>query len=164
MENSTTFYFFADDSEELEDPEFQRPKKKASKQLNRKRLHKESKRAAVAQFIDDKASEGSDDEDGGIGKREDAYYDPSQLARKNVPIQLDEMAERYAAAGDQEDDDNDAFDEDMHLPEGYTDEDLVNRSLLPSPNKDPKLWQVRVKKNFEKMAVMALLNKSIDFA
>ena len=29
---------------------------------------------------------------------------------------------------------------------------------------DPKLWQVRVKRNFEKVAVMALLNKSIDFA
>ena len=29
---------------------------------------------------------------------------------------------------------------------------------------DPKLWQVRVKRNFEKIAVMALLNKCIDFA
>lgn len=26
-------------------------------------------------FIDDKASEDSDDEEGGLGKREDAYYD-----------------------------------------------------------------------------------------
>jgi transcription elongation factor SPT5 len=35
--------------------------------------------------------------------------------------------------------------------------------LLPS-TRDPKLWQVRVKKNFEKIAVMAILNKCIDFA
>lgn len=41
--------------------------------------------------------------------------------------------------------------------------DVVAKSRLPSA-KDPKLWQVRVKKNFEKVAVMALLNKSIDFA
>lgn len=41
--------------------------------------------------------------------------------------------------------------------------DVVTQSLLPS-TRDPKLWQVRVKKNFEKIAVMALLNKSIDFA
>ena len=45
-----------------------------------------------------------------------------------------------------------------NLPEG-----VVEQSLLPSA-KDPKLWQVRVKKNYEKIAVMALLNKSMDFA
>lgn len=27
-------------------------------------------------YIDDKASEDSDDDDGGVGKREDAYYKP----------------------------------------------------------------------------------------
>lgn len=42
-------------------------------------------------------------------------------------------------------------------------EDVIVQSNLPS-TRDPKLWQVRVKKNFEKIAVMALLNKSIDFA
>ena len=40
---------------------------------------------------------------------------------------------------------------------------VVEQSLLPS-TRDAKLWQVRVKKNFEKVAVMALLNKSMDFA
>ena len=40
---------------------------------------------------------------------------------------------------------------------------VIEKSLLPSA-KDPKIWQVRVKKNYEKIAVMALLNKSIDFA
>ena len=34
---------------------------------------------------------------------------------------------------------------------------------LPCTN-DPRLFQVRVKRGFEKMAVMALLNKSIDYA
>jgi len=35
--------------------------------------------------------------------------------------------------------------------------------LLPSVD-DPKLWQVRVKRKFERMACMALLNKCADFA
>ena len=45
------------------------------------------------------------------------------------------------------------------------DEDHPNRKglLLPSVY-DPKLWQVRVKRNFERMACMALLNKCADFA
>ena len=42
------------------------------------------------------------------------------------------------------------FEEAEPLPAGVENEDLVNRGLLPSPNKDPKLWQVRVKKNEEK--------------
>ncbi len=33
---------------------------------------------------------------------------------------------------------------------------------LPSVN-DPKLWQVKVKRNFEKIACMALLTKCIDY-
>lgn len=42
--------------------------------------------------------------------------------------------------------------------------DLISRQgLLPSV-KDPRLWQVRVKKGGEKMATMSLMNKSIDFA
>jgi len=35
--------------------------------------------------------------------------------------------------------------------------------LLPSVS-DPKLWQVRVKRNHERIACMALLNKCADFA
>lgn len=42
------------------------------------------------------------------------------------------------------------------------DEKMRRRQLLPSID-DPKLWQVKVKRNSEKIAVMALLNKSIDF-
>ena len=43
------------------------------------------------------------------------------------------------------------------------DDKVRKQQILPSID-DPKLWQVRVKRNFEKIAVMALLNKSIDFA
>jgi len=35
--------------------------------------------------------------------------------------------------------------------------------LLPSTS-DPKLWQVKVKRGLEKVATMALINKSVDFA
>ena len=41
--------------------------------------------------------------------------------------------------------------------------DVRKQANLPSVD-DPKLWQVRVKKNFERIAVTALINKSIDFA
>ena len=37
------------------------------------------------------------------------------------------------------------------------------RAKLPSI-RDPKLWQVRVKKGSERLAAMALMNKIIDFA
>jgi len=38
-----------------------------------------------------------------------------------------------------------------------------HRACLPSAS-DPKLWQVKVKRGTEKIATMALLNKSVDFA
>ena len=44
------------------------------------------------------------------------------------------------------------------------DEDIINKQDLLQSVNDPKLWQVRVKKNCERIAVMALLNKSIDFS
>ena len=54
--------------------------------------------------------------------------------------------------------------------EPYSEEDIeddreiqTGQPRLPGID-DPKLWQVRVKRNFEKIAVMALLNKCIDFA
>lgn len=74
------------------------------------------------------------------------------------------MADKYALEDQDDEELDDDAEDDVELPDGYADDDIINRSLLPSPNKDPKLWQVRVKKNFEKMAVMALLNKSIDYA
>jgi len=52
-------------------------------------------------------------------------------------------------------------DEDIYDAEDE-DEDEGKRKNLPG-NDDPKLWQVRVKRNFERVAVIALLNKSIDF-
>jgi len=43
------------------------------------------------------------------------------------------------------------------------DEDMTAKNKnLPSVN-DAKLWQVKVKRNFERTACMALLNKCIDF-
>lgn len=46
---------------------------------------------------------------------------------------------------------------------GAGDDEVTKQGLLPSVE-DPKLWQVRVMKNFERIGCMALLNKSIDFA
>lgn len=42
----------------------------------------------------------------------------------------------------------------------YDDEN--KQRLLPS-TEDPRIWQVRVKKNHERIAVIALLNKSMDY-
>ena len=41
-------------------------------------------------------------------------------------------------------------------------EGVAHLGMLPSVD-DPMLWQVRVKRNHERIAVMALLNKCIDF-
>ena len=115
------------------------------------------------QFIDDIADEDSGEEEGNLkANREDHYYDPKVLQKKNQGLNLDEMAERFKQIEEEDEDDANL--------EGYAsgddkllDEDLQLQTMLPS-TRDPKLWQVRVKKNFEKTAVIALLNKSIDFA
>lgn len=39
---------------------------------------------------------------------------------------------------------------------------MARQGMLPSVD-DPMLWQVRVKRNHERIACMALLNKCIDF-
>jgi hypothetical protein len=41
--------------------------------------------------------------------------------------------------------------------------EIEKAKRLPSVE-DPKLWRVRVKKGFERLAAMALMNKQIDFA
>ena len=56
---------------------------------------------------------------------------------------------------------------DESVEEDYGGEDSYEdgekkQSLLPS-TEDPKLWIVKVKKNHERVACIALLNKSIDF-
>lgn len=66
--------------------------------------------------------------------------------------------ERKREAGEEVED---SFDEE----EDYGSEiggDVVRQGLLPSVE-DPKLWQVRVKRNHERIAVMSLLNKCIDY-
>jgi transcription elongation factor SPT5 len=40
---------------------------------------------------------------------------------------------------------------------------LERQEALPSVT-DPRMWQVRVKRGSERLAVMSLMNKSIDFA
>lgn len=82
------------------------------------------------------------------------------------------MGDRYK--GTVREDGEAADDQDSMLSgEGYGDEDgivaggehdgLTKKGLLPSV-KDPRLWQVRVKKGQEKLACMSLMNKSIDYA
>ena len=46
--------------------------------------------------------------------------------------------------------------------DSYDDEEPSHQQLLPGI-RDPKMWQVRVKKNHERTAVIALLNKSMHF-
>lgn len=41
--------------------------------------------------------------------------------------------------------------------------DVTRKHMQPSV-KDPRLWQVRVKRGLEKQVCMSLINKSIDFA
>jgi hypothetical protein len=54
-------------------------------------------------------------------------------------------------------------DEDELSDEEQEDYDMDDKqALLPSTD-DPRLWQVRVKKNHERIAVIALLNKSIAY-
>lgn len=65
-----------------------------------------------------------------------------------------------------EDDEEESEEEDMdkEIDEGLDyGEEVVQSAKLPSIN-DPKLWQVRVKKGYERIAAMALMNKMIDFA
>ena len=111
-------------------------------------------------FIDDVASEVSDEE---LDQRdaEAVRYDAKDLERQNR-FDVNAFQERIEQ--------QQALNEEVDA--GYSSENLedipfepavVEQSLLPS-TRDAKLWQVRVKKNFEKVAVMALLNKSMDFA
>ena len=111
-------------------------------------------------FIDDAAAEDSDEE---LDPRdaEAVRYDAKDLERQNR-FDVNAFQERIEQ--------QQILNEDVEV--SYSDGSLgdipfepavVSQSLLPS-TRDAKLWQVRVKKNFEKVAVMALLNKSMDFA
>ena len=112
-------------------------------------------------FVDDMAEDDDDEDSDGrqIDKKEDAYYAADQLKRRNKQLDIDEFEKRYQDQ-DEDDDEADYADGDDNIEMNY---DVRMQSMLPS-TRDPKLWQVRVKKNFEKVAVMALLNKCIDFA
>ena len=62
-------------------------------------------------------------------------------------------------------DDQESFEDEMSdIGEGAfgVNKDIYQSTKQPSVN-DPKLWQVRVKRNHERIAVLALINKCIDF-
>ena len=110
-------------------------------------------------FLDDAAQEDSDEE---LEARdaEAVRYDAKDLERQNKGLDINEMEQRYIQQDqeEQEYDYSEGGENEMQIEAA-----VVEQSLLPS-TRDAKLWQVRVKKNFEKVAVMALLNKSMDFA
>ena len=112
-------------------------------QTGKKRLHKSNARY----LIDDQADEGDDSETENATRREDAYYDPSQLARRNKKLDLADLEERYNKEGEEIDEDY-LSDQDEEYSKLH--EDVIVQSNLPS-SKDPKIWQVKVKRNFEKI-------------
>ena len=58
-------------------------------------------------------------------------------------------------------DDDDLIDQsDDEIDQEFSDEEARK---LPSVS-DPKLWRVRVKKGWERIAAMALMNKQIDYS
>ncbi len=58
---------------------------------------------------------------------------------------------------------SDEYESEIFSEEGDIVEKFGPQANLPSVD-DPKLWQVRVKKKFERTACNALLRKAIDFA
>ena len=76
----------------------------------------------------------------------------------------EERAGNYDADGNDMRDERSSDDDNLS---GYDEREVdefnqAKKALLPSVA-DPKLWQVKVKKGFEKTATFALMNKSIDF-
>ena len=125
-------------------------------------------------------AESSGDEDSETkGRKEDQYYDPAALARRNAKLDLSKIEDKYRKQAEYEEarenarlegrtlerpeDLDDFYSSEGDMQELAEDDPNNQRANLPGIE-DPKLWQVRVKKNFEKVAVMALINKSIDFA
>ena len=149
--------------------------KKSKKGRDKKRLHKD-----VMRFIDRDAEDADEDSAEIQGNKEDQYYQADALVRKNQRLDLDELEKKHEKRARYEEErerlrqlgkeisppesDDDYYSQDSdgeHV--GIIDDKVRKQQILPSID-DPKIWQVRVKKNFEKIAVMALLNKSIDFA
>ena len=109
------------------------------------------------------------------------YYDKDQLKSRVKKLDLTTMQKRYEEdqkrrekerlarieAGENVPEGVDDFISEEEMSEAEEipgfDDDVRKRQLLPSTS-DPKIWQVRVKKNQEKIAAMALLNKASDFA
>lgn len=115
----------------------------------------------MAQEDNEFSDEDDDDAEPGFRhNQEKQFYEKGELERKTKGLDLDSMAERYkeTVQEDNSDLDQELSEEDQQM---YDEDERQN--LLPSV-KDPSLWQVRVKRGSEKMAVLALMNKAIDFA
>lgn len=131
---------------------------------------------------EDDGDEFSDEDEDGVRRKghkltENQYYGADEL-KKRSKFSMNEYEKKYEEKARREElreqraeearrtgverqyDSDDSDD----LEEYDENEDIANEKqlLLPSVN-DAKLWQVKVKKNFEKIACMALLNKCIDF-
>ena len=116
----------------------------------------------ASRFIEDEASVSEDDEEKPDGKKkEDQFYKEYQIAQKNARLNLTEMEQRYQQGDEIDDDEMEPYGESDYGQEEQG--EPSGKPPLPGID-DPRLWQVRVKKNFERVAVMALLNKCIDFA
>jgi hypothetical protein len=62
--------------------------------------------------------------------------------------------------GELDEDDQSSIDEEVDYDDGEIDEE--QQSKLPGLD-DPRMWQVRVKKNHERTAVISLMNKSLYY-
>lgn len=116
------------------------------------------------QFIEAEADV-SDDEEMNPHQKEDQYYKPEELARKtNKDFNLNKLEAKYREKALREEAGIEEESEGSYLDESDEDDDdeIKRQGLLPGIN-DPKMWQVRVKKNFERTAVIALLNKSMYY-
>lgn len=133
----------------------------------KKRGHK--KVTAASRFIEDQAE--SDDSELDQGDRKDQYYKPEELVKKtNKDFSLKLLEDKYRGRAEREmrkedgesvgSEDEEDYDEEVS--EDQDEDDIARQGLLPGIN-DPQMWQVRVKKNQERTAVIALLNKSLYY-
>ena len=99
---------FAESEEDPEDNQASRRQDKRHKvKAGSKRLNKQRLRQDARQFIDDAAEEDEDSELEGQGMREGAYYDENDLKRKNQPLMLAELENKYMQQNGEPDEDLD---------------------------------------------------------
>lgn len=156
----------------------------ANKKANKKKqgVGKKRKQSVKNKFFQIEADEGDESENEHKGANQlakDAYYDPTELKRRNIDysqklLQMEERAKlqeerkakkdaiRQQSDQEPESDDDGLKSEEDSQGEKLSANELERRENLPSIS-DPKLWQVRVRKGMERIAAMALMNKMIDY-